>query len=188
VRWTTRILPSANIPSFGRVNRVPACIGLVAPSFVSRGDETFLSRNGILRLALLMLCLASGSFAAVPDSLLPDRGFRLASSDPEAGARLGKYLMIGGAAGIAIGGVIRLTEIGAAGADQLKCASEGDGNGCSEDREFSAAGSGFLIAGIVALPLGILIAAVSRDDSGRDRKYYGSVGPRRIEAGYRREF
>lgn len=138
-------------------------------------------------MAFLLLLIANGARAAVPDSLLPKGGFRSTPSDPEAGAELGKYLMIGGAAGIAIGGIVLLTEITAQGNEYLKCESKG-GSACEDSPKGSEVGKPILITGVAGFGLGILIAALSRDDSGRDRKYYGSVGPGGVVAGIRRDF
>lgn len=152
--------------------------------------------EGVLRVAprcwlgiliVLLLTIANGAQAAVPDSLLPKGGFRSASLDPEAGAKLGKYLMIGGAGGIAIGGIVLLSELAAGAEEYLKCEDKG-GSSCEDSPSGSGVGKPILVTGVASLGLGILIAAFSRDDSGRDRKYYGSLGPGGLEAGFRRDF
>lgn len=154
---------------------------------VDEGDLRAAPRRWFVVLAFFLLLIANGARATVPDSLLPKGGFRSPPSDPEEGAKLGKYLMIGGAAGIAIGGIVLLTELAAQGEEYLKCEGKG-GSSCEDSRSGSGVGKPILITGIAGFGLGILIAAFSRDDSGRDRKYYGSVGPRGMEAGFRRDF
>lgn len=142
------------------------------------------------RILVVVFLLTSASLCAVPDSLIPPGGFKSdrPPPDPETTMKLGKGLMIGGIGAVALGGVVWVAEFTSSVEKVSQCELKNDADACSSSSGTSSLGPTLIVGGSIALPLGALIAFSARDDSGRNPHYYGSIHPRRIEAGFKQRF
>ena len=145
-------------------------------------------RSALIPSVLLVLMLASPSWPSVPDSLVPKEGSLFSLSDPQSPARLGKALMIAGTVSTLAGGIVVLAEFSIRATEEVRC-DAGRADACEmAERERSMAGPILLVGGLSCLAIGTVVSAIFRDDSGRDRTYFGSRRPGRWEAGIRHSF